>query len=200
LRRLLDVPRPDAPDDRRRRSSRARAHAARSAGEAACRVPGVDAGVIAYKFLEQDAVSPFAGFRWPVGEWVDAVAADPCRRGIHACRVQDLPFWLGRELWEIELDAAVVVQQRKVVAPRGRLVRRVEGWDAAVRRAFGAAVLARTRTRFGAVAGLAGHAGGLQQPLATGREPPAARSGARRRRRARGRSSSRLRTTHADRT
>ena len=135
--------------------------------------------MIAYKFLEQDAVSPFAGFRWPVGEWVDAVAADPCRRGIHACRVQDLPFWLGSELWEIELDAAVVVQQRKVVAPRGRLVRRVEGWNADVRQAFGAAVLARTRTRFGAVAGLAGYAGDIQQHLATGRVPLAAFAAAR---------------------
>jgi hypothetical protein len=139
----------------------------------------VDAGVIAYKFLEQGSVSPFAGFRWPVGEWVDAVAADPCRRGIHACRVQDLPFWLGTELWEIELDAAAVVERRKLVAPRGRLLRRVDGWNSDVRWAFGAEVLARTRARFGSVAGLAGYVGDIQQHLAGGRVPLAAFAAAR---------------------
>ncbi len=135
--------------------------------------------MIAYKFLEEGAVSPFAGFRWPVGEWVDAAAADPCRRGIHACRVQDLPFWLGSELWEIELDAGVVVQQRKVVAPRGRLVRRVADWNPGVLADFGASVLARTRTRFGAVAGLSGYVGDIQHHLATGRVPLAAFAAAR---------------------
>src|SRR5438067_253135 len=48
-----------------------------------------------------------------------------------------------------------------------------------MRQAFGAAVLARTRTRFGAVAGLAGYAGDTQQHLATGRVPLAAFAAAR---------------------
>jgi hypothetical protein len=135
--------------------------------------------VIAYKFLAEGAVSPFAGFRWPAGEWVDADGADPCRRGIHACRVQDLPFWLGTELWEIELDGDVVAQQHKVVAPRGRLVRRVDGWDRAVLDQLGADVLARTRIRFGAVAGLAGYVGDIRQHLTTGRVPLAAFAAAR---------------------
>jgi len=135
--------------------------------------------VTAYKFLEAGAVSPFAGFRWPLDEWVDAAGADPCRRGIHACRIRDLPFWLNDELWEIELDGDIVEQERKVVAPRGRLVRRVDGWNRDVLHEFGSSVLARTRTRFGAVAGLAGYVGDIQLHLASGRVPLAAFAAAR---------------------
>jgi len=39
--------------------------------------------VIAYKFLDGGRVGPFTGFRWPVGEWVDAGGVDPCLEGIH---------------------------------------------------------------------------------------------------------------------
>jgi hypothetical protein len=133
----------------------------------------------AYKFLEEGAVSPFAGFHWGIGEWVEATSADVCRRGIHACRIGDLPFWLGPELWEIELDGEVVDHGRKVVAPRGRLTRRIEGWNDQARAEFGASVLARTRIRFGAVAGLAGFVGDIQRHLASGRVPLAAFAAAR---------------------
>ena len=135
--------------------------------------------MIAYKFLDQGAISPFAGFRWPAGEWVDAHGADPCRRGIHACRLRDLPFWLREELWEIELDGEIVVRPRKVVAPRARLVRPVREWDRAVLNEFGADVLARTRLRFGAVAGVGGYVGDIQGHLAGGRVPLAAFAAAR---------------------
>jgi hypothetical protein len=89
--------------------------------------------VIAYKFLHPDGTSVFTGFRWPLpdggpGEWVDA-RPDPCRSGVHACRVTDLPLWVGRTLYEIELDGEIVEQRMKVVASRGRLVRRIEAWD-----------------------------------------------------------------------
>jgi len=139
----------------------------------------VEPRVTAYKFLGDGSVSPFAGFRWPVGEWVEATAADPCRRGIHACRVQDLPFWLGRELWEIELDGGIVVHERKIVAPRGRLVRRLTDWNRELLEEFGAGVLARARTRFGAVAVLSGYVGDIQNHLTSGRVPLAAFAAAR---------------------
>ena len=132
-----------------------------------------------YKFLDEGAVSPFAGFRWPEGEWVEAASPDVCRLGIHACRIGDLPFWLGPELWEIELDGDVVFHRRKVVALRGRLVRRIEDWNASARREFGASVLMRTRKRFGAVAGLAGYVGDIERHLASGRVPLAAFAAAR---------------------
>ena len=93
--------------------------------------------MIAYKFLRSDGSSVFTRFTWPLphggpGPWVDA-AVDPCRSGIHACRHADLPLWLGRALYEIELDGAIQEEATKVVAPRGRLLRRIDAWDEATR-------------------------------------------------------------------
>jgi hypothetical protein len=93
--------------------------------------------VIAYKFLRLDGTSVFTGFRWELpqggpGQWIDA-RVDPCRSGIHACRVSDLPFWVGRSLYEIELEGEVVERRSKLVASRGRLLRRVEAWNEASR-------------------------------------------------------------------
>ena len=89
--------------------------------------------MIAYKFLRADGSSVFTGFRWPLpngepGSWVDA-PVDPCRSGIHACRIADLPFWVGRVLYEVELEGELLDQPTKVVASRARLLRRVEAWD-----------------------------------------------------------------------
>jgi len=96
--------------------------------------------VIAYKFLRRDGTSVFTGFRWPLpeggpGAWVDA-RVEPCRSGIHACRPADLPFWVSRVLYEIELDSEIVEQPTKVVASRGRLLRLVEAWDDELRDAY----------------------------------------------------------------
>jgi hypothetical protein len=96
--------------------------------------------VIAYKFLRPDGSSAFTGFRWQLpdggpGEWVDA-PVEPCRSGIHACRPSDLPFWAGRTLYEVEVDGQLVEQRTKVVAPRARLLRRIEAWDDGVREAY----------------------------------------------------------------
>src|SRR6185503_316119 len=82
----------------------------------------------------------FTGFAWPLpdseqGQWVHA-DVDPCRSGIHACRAADLPYWAGRNLYEVELDGVIVEQPTKVVAERARLVRRVEAWEAGVRDAY----------------------------------------------------------------
>jgi hypothetical protein len=69
-----------------------------------------------YKFLERGRVAPFTGFEWPVDEWVEASAVDPCRRGIHACRVRDLPIWIDDELWQVELAGDVVEKERSAAA------------------------------------------------------------------------------------
>jgi hypothetical protein len=101
-----------------------------------------------FKVLRQGRVAPFSGLVWPEpGEWVEADGLDPCRRGIHACRLRHLPHWLGPELWEIELDGELSEEGRKVVAPRGRLVRRVEGWDDAAARAYVEACIGEARVR-----------------------------------------------------
>lgn len=49
---------------------------------------------------------------------------------MHACRVEDLPDWIGAELWRVELDGDVAVDCGKLVADRGRLLERVAAWDA----------------------------------------------------------------------
>ena len=94
----------------------------------------------AFKFLTAQGAGVFSGFPWPLpngdpGGWVES-EVDTCRSGIHACRRDDLPYWLAAALFEIELDGPVEEHQVKVVAPRGRLLRRIDAWDAATRDAY----------------------------------------------------------------
>ena len=97
--------------------------------------------MIAYKFLRRDGTGVFTKHPWPLpgpdrpGAWVQAPVI-PCRSGIHACRRRDLPLWLGRELYEVELDGEIVEERTKVVAPRARLMRRIDAWDDTVRAAY----------------------------------------------------------------
>jgi hypothetical protein len=123
-------------------------------------------GVIAYKFLLAGAVGPFTGFRWPVGEWVEATGVDPCLEGVHACRLRDLPLWLARELWEIELAGDVVEQERKLVAARGRLTRLIDAWDERLALEFGRFCATRTRRRVGYLPGLSGFVGDVDRFVA----------------------------------
>jgi hypothetical protein len=116
-----------------------------------------------YKVLDAGAVAPFTRFAWPEGEWLEAKTVEPCRSGIHACRARDLPFWLGPELWEIELDAEVAEQKRKVVAARGRLVRRIPEWNPDLLRAFTASCRAETKLRVGAIPRLSGFVGDIDR-------------------------------------
>ncbi len=89
--------------------------------------------MIAYKFLRTDGSTVFSGFSWPLpgnepGPWVEA-PVDPCCTGIHACRPGDLSYWVGPTLYEIELDGEIVEERTKVIASRGRLLRRIDAWD-----------------------------------------------------------------------
>ena len=101
----------------------------------------------AYKFLAEDGSGVFSRFRWPLpnggpGAWVES-DVDPCRSGIHACRLVDLPYWVAPALYEIELDGEVVVDSMKVAAPRGRLTRRIEAWNDETREAYSQRCIAR---------------------------------------------------------
>jgi len=98
--------------------------------------------VTAYKFLAADGAGIFTRFQWPVGQWVEA-EIDPCRSGVHACRLSDLPYWLGPALYEIELDGEIVEQGLKVVAPRGRLTRRIDAWSDETREEYSQMCIAR---------------------------------------------------------
>jgi hypothetical protein len=87
----------------------------------------------AYKFLRPDGTGVFTGFRWPLpsessGAWVRS-DVDPCRSGVHACQPRHLPLWIGRALYEVELDGQIVEAATKLVASQGRLVRRIDAWD-----------------------------------------------------------------------
>jgi hypothetical protein len=99
----------------------------------------------AYKFLAPGAVSPFTGFRWPeAGRWVSA----PDQReesGIFACRDRDLPYWLERELWVMELEEPVREGRHQLSAPRARLVGWLARWDGDMLRAYAWACALRAR-------------------------------------------------------
>lgn len=119
--------------------------------------------MIAYKVLDDDRLAPFTRFRWPEGEWVEAESVDACRSGIHACRTSDLPYWLGKELWEIELDGDIVEHERKVIARRGRLIRRIREWDLDLLRAFTDSCRAETKRRVGSIPTLSGYVADIER-------------------------------------
>ncbi|MFG1884935.1 hypothetical protein [Micromonospora sp. NPDC049102] len=96
-----------------------------------------------YKFLASGRVAPFSGQVWSTG-WLQATTTVPCVRGLHACRVEDLPYWLHDELWSVELKGPVAVAGHKVVAPSGRLAKRVPQWDADASAAFVRVCVGRT--------------------------------------------------------
>jgi hypothetical protein len=105
----------------------------------------------AYKVLNEGK-SEFTGWQWPLpsdeqpGEWVHADGPiGLCVNGIHASTTEQLPHWLGAELWEIELDGEIVRDEAAVVASRGRLLRRIDAWDEPTRRRFAEACLERAR-------------------------------------------------------
>ena len=91
----------------------------------------------AYKFLRYDGTTLFTGFRWPAEEWVEAEGPlGWCENGIHACRIEDLPHWLGPELWVMELTGETVAAPDSVVARRARLLDRIDAWSGGVAREF----------------------------------------------------------------
>lgn len=115
--------------------------------------------MIAYKFLRSGRIGPFSAFQWPhPGVWVRTprdVAA--CRRGIHACRPSDLPWWLADELWEIELDGHVQPDQHKIVAAAGRLRSQIEAWTPTCAQEYADACAWRARQRAVQALTRAGH-------------------------------------------
>ena len=86
-----------------------------------------------YKFLDAEGRAPFTATPWTPGEWVETTGAHPCREGVHACRAEDLAHWFDAALWEVELDGEIVDSRHKVVGSRGRLVRAIDAYPAAVR-------------------------------------------------------------------
>lgn len=105
----------------------------------------------AYKVLI-DGRSPFTSWRWPLpeagkpGEWVQASGPVAlCANGIHASTVDQLPPWLGPEIWTIELDGEMLETDAALVASRARLLARVTSWNQSARNAFAEACAGRAR-------------------------------------------------------
>lgn len=99
-----------------------------------------------WKFLERGRVAPFGGHVWPApgsgapGDWIQPPGGE-----VFACRMLDLPWWVNAELWEVELAAPVRTLATQIVGRRGRLLRRMAGWDEVALRAYGVACAERAR-------------------------------------------------------
>jgi hypothetical protein len=90
--------------------------------------------VIAFKFLARGAVAPFRRVPWPQGgAWLAAPESGGEDAWVRACRADQLAFWLGEELWRVELADPVREERYQLAAPRARLVAQVDGWPAAAR-------------------------------------------------------------------
>jgi hypothetical protein len=126
--------------------------------------------VIAYKFLAPGSVGPFSGFRWKPGEWVEAARAGE-GWGIHACRAQDLSWWINAELWRVELDAPVRERATQIEARRGRLLDRIQDWNEKARVAFGLSCVFQTRDVSVSALRTLGH-GDIAERLAAARTLP----------------------------
>lgn len=137
--------------------------------------------MIALKFLRPGRIGPFSGSAWPAPAdrtpWVQAhERGRACDRRVHACRVDDLPEWLDAELWRVELAGDVRVDCGKLVADRGRLLERVEAWDAAAAADFAAACAERARAAAAAGAD-AGYVADAATHAASARADAAAAAG-----------------------
>jgi hypothetical protein len=70
-----------------------------------------------------------------------------CVSGVHVCRPEHLGYWLNQELWVAEVRGSLDGDHSKVVAERGRLIRRVDAWNAAAVVGFTRECAERTRRR-----------------------------------------------------
>lgn len=108
--------------------------------------------MLAFKFLTHGTIGPYSKFVWPKpsntdpGAWVTEEASlSPCARGIHACLPADLALWLAAELWLVELDGKIERQRHKLVAERGRLIKRIDAWNHETFGLFGQASIFRAK-------------------------------------------------------
>jgi hypothetical protein len=116
-----------------------------------------------------DRSNLLTGYRWPVGEWVEADGPLAwCANGIHACRIEDLPHWLGPELWVIELDGETLAAPDAVVGRRARLVERIGPWSDGVAQEFADSCAQRATALAVGAPSVAGRAGDAAADAAIG--------------------------------
>lgn len=107
---------------------------------------GAEQSMRAWKFLDAGRVAPFGGHTWPAPTSSGAGAAlrFPGRE-VFACRIEDLPWWIAAELWEVQLEGPIRALETQLAAAGGRLLRRVTAWDAQTLRGYGVACAERAR-------------------------------------------------------
>lgn len=101
-----------------------------------------------WKFLRDDLSPCHSGVgAWTVGEWRSVTGnVVACENGIHACREQDLPKWIGPALHPIALsDDVFVHDNEKVVARSGCIGPRLMGWNEQTARLFAADCAAQVK-------------------------------------------------------
>ena len=82
---------------------------------------------------------------WTPGRWRRRIKdIEPCARGYHLCREQDLLWWIGPALWEAEADGDLIEHgsastgDSKIVVGRARLLRPVTTWTERTAQLFAA--------------------------------------------------------------
>jgi hypothetical protein len=74
------------------------------------------------------------------GEWMPKIEnIEPCVRGYHLCREEDLLEWLNEEIYEAEGRGNFIRHKNnKDVFPKARLIRKLENWNKKTARLFAA--------------------------------------------------------------
>jgi hypothetical protein len=100
-----------------------------------------------YKVLGKDSVPCNGGSgKWNLpkngkpGRWMPKIAnIEPCLRGYHLCRADDLIMWLNEELYEAEgRGKSIRHDNSKDVFEQARLIRKIETWNDKTARLFAA--------------------------------------------------------------
>jgi hypothetical protein len=84
---------------------------------------------------------PFHGGtgKWTKGRWRSVKGEIvACHNGLHFCTIDQLPQWLGPEVWEFEPSGEIIDAGDKLVCAKGRITRKIETWNETAARLFAA--------------------------------------------------------------
>jgi len=96
-----------------------------------------------YKFLEKNGTASFSGIKYNLpksnrpGKWMPYIAKlKECESGYHACRKQDLIWWLNHRLFVVQYEGEVIEYDDKVNGHQIRLLREIKIWNEVSARLF----------------------------------------------------------------
>ncbi|MGH2512454.1 MAG: putative immunity protein, partial [Candidatus Limnocylindrales bacterium] len=77
--------------------------------------------------------------RWMPNRWRTVKGVlEPCEKGLHLCRRDDLMHWLGPLIWEAEYEGERIDAEDKIVVRKARVTRRLDTWNERTARLFAA--------------------------------------------------------------